>query len=126
MVVYSTSHERREVCCTIRAKMLRRCCRSRPMLGVFCAMRRRDGRRTVAYDVAQAVAHAGRPDAAPARLLADVMRAVCCVFWSQRCAREERDGVRWRRARPLRRARIFVGGGAAVAGRRSGESPAMS
>ncbi|KZV33897.1 hypothetical protein F511_28070 [Dorcoceras hygrometricum] len=59
----------------------------------FCAMQRRDGRRTVAYDVAQAVAHAGRPDAAPARhwstpdrLLADVMRAVCCVLWSRRCA----------------------------------------
>ncbi|KZT76569.1 hypothetical protein F511_46405 [Dorcoceras hygrometricum] len=36
-----------------------------------CAISRHDGRCTVACDVAQVVAHAGRPDAAPCTLLVD-------------------------------------------------------
>ncbi|KZV06973.1 topoisomerase II [Dorcoceras hygrometricum] len=79
----------------------------------FCAMRRRDGRRTVAYDVAQA----GRTDAAPAHCW-----PTATVAWMRRLV--ERCWSTMRVARVTSRAlppRVFVGCGAAVASRRSGE-----
>ncbi|KZV41329.1 hypothetical protein F511_19496 [Dorcoceras hygrometricum] len=84
--------------------------------------------------VGAALAHDGsthgrsvhRPDAVrgamispPSRLLADVMRAGCCVFWSRRCAVRRRamacDGaVLVAAARALCVARDFSVGGAAA------------